>query len=172
MTNPKSEVFCPNCSAKNKIEQNFCRFCGFNLQETTKSLAAQLSINKTARQFNQLKLIKRLTDFASVGLVIIVSTGILLYLYAVLTNMIFSGKRVLLGLFLIYMAFQFFGRFIRRILRNRIIEDGANNNSPPNEPEEKETAKLLEQKPFTPVGGVSENSTELLFAENKTRKLG
>ncbi|HEX8367032.1 MAG TPA: zinc ribbon domain-containing protein [Pyrinomonadaceae bacterium] len=172
MTNPKSDVFCPNCSAKNKIEQNFCRFCGFNLQETTKSLVAQRSIDKNARQFNQLKLIKRLTDAASVGLLIIVSTGISFYLYAILTKMVFSGKRVLLGLFLISMIFQFFGRFIRRILRNRIIEDGAKTNPPPNESEAKETAKLLVDKPFAPVGGVTENSTELLFAENKTRKLG
>jgi hypothetical protein len=172
MTNPKSDIFCPNCSAKNKIEQNFCRFCGFNLQDTTKSLIAQLSIDKTARQFNQLKLIKKLTDSASVGLVVIVSTGILFYLYAVLTQMVFSGKRVLLGLFLIYMVFQFFGRFIRRILRNRIIEDGAETDSPPKELEEKETAKLLEEKPFARAAGLKENSTELLFAENKTRKLG
>ncbi len=62
MTNPKSNVFCPNCSAKNKIEQNFCRFCGLNLQETTKSLAAQLSSGKSARELKQLQLIKNFTD--------------------------------------------------------------------------------------------------------------
>jgi hypothetical protein len=171
MTNPKSDIFCPNCSAKNKIEQNFCRFCGFNLQDTTKSLTAQLAIDKNARQFNQLKLIKRLTDFASVALAIIVSTGIVFYLYAILTKMVFSGKRVLLGLFLISLIFQFFGRFIRRIMRDRVIEEGAKTNPPPIESEKRETAKLLEEKPFAPAG-VTENSTELLFVENKTRKLG
>ncbi|MDQ3799775.1 MAG: zinc ribbon domain-containing protein [Acidobacteriota bacterium] len=183
MTNPKSDVFCPNCSAKNKIEQNFCRFCGFNLQETSRSLVRQLAVDRNARRFNQLKLIKRLTDFASVGLVFIVSTGLIFYLYAVLTNMIFSGKRVLLGLMLILMIFQFAGRFYRRMIRGRIGRDEAKTNRlADGEPEAKETAKLLEEKSFTPTvaaataaagrASVTENSTELLFAENKTTKLG
>lgn len=172
MTKPKSDVFCPNCSAKNKIEQNFCRFCGFNLQDTTKSLVAQLSIDKNARQFNQLKLIKRLTDFASIGLAIIVSTGIIFSIYAILNHMVFSGKRVLLGLFLIYMIFEFVIRQIRRIKRSKIMKDEAKTNRLPNESEKWETAKLLEEKPFAPAAGVTENSTELLFVENKTRKLG
>jgi hypothetical protein len=169
----KSDVFCPNCSAKNKIEQNFCRFCGFNLQETKKSLAAQLSVDKTARNFNQLKLIKRLTDFASIGLIIIVSTGAILFVYAILNHMVFSGRRVLLGLFLIYMIFQFVIRQIRRITRRKILADEAKTSPLKSESETKETAKLLEEKSFMPAAAsVTENSTELLFAENKTKKLG
>lgn len=171
MTKQKSDVFCPNCSAKNKIEQNFCRFCGFNLQETTKSLVAQLSVNKNASRFNQLKLIKRLADFASVGLIILVSTGVILSIFAILNHMVFSGKRVLLGLFLIYMIFEFAIRQIRRIKRRKIMEDEAKTDSMSDEFESKETAKLLEGKPFAPAT-VTENSTELLLVENKTRKLG
>ncbi len=37
--------------------------------------------------------------------------------------------------------------------------------------EKKDTGKLLEEKHFEPVPSVTENSTELLFAENKTRKI-
>jgi hypothetical protein len=37
--------------------------------------------------------------------------------------------------------------------------------------ESKETAKLLEEKPFGAVPSVIENSTELFPVENKTRKL-
>ena len=170
MTNPKSDVFCPNCSAKNKIEQNFCRFCGFNLQDTTKSLVRQLSVDKNARQFSQLKLIKRLTDFASVGLVFIVSTGIIFYIYAVLTKLVFSGKRVLLGLFLLSMIFQFVMRYIRRIKRDKIVADEAKTSPLASEPEERETAKLLEEKPFAPIPSITENTTGLLYAEQKTKK--
>lgn len=178
MTNQKSDVFCPNCSAKNKLEQNFCRFCGFNLQETTRSLVRQLSVDRDARQFNQLRLIKRLTDFASLGLAILVASGLIFYIYAVLTNMVFSGKRVLFGLFLIYMVFESAILFVRRLKRRRIIADNeAKTNQLTNEPETKETAKLIEEKPFTPAAAaaaasVTENSTELLFTENKTAKLG
>jgi hypothetical protein len=172
MTNPKSEVFCPNCSAKNKIEQNFCRFCGFNLQDTTKSLVKQLSIDKNARQFKQLKLIKRLTELSSIGLAILVSSGIIFSVYAILNHMILSGKRVFLGLFLIYMIFEFAIRQIRRIKRGKIMADEAKTNPLPVELEKMETAKFLEEKPFSPAAAsVTENSTELLFVENKTKKL-
>jgi hypothetical protein len=170
MTNQKSDVFCPNCSAKNKIEQNFCRFCGFNLQETKKSLAAQLSIDKNARQFKQLKLIKRLTDFASVGLIILVSTGVIISIYAILNHMVFSGKRVLLGLFLIYLIFEFAIRQIRRIKRRQIMKDEAKTNRLPNEPENLETAKLPEGTSFAPARSITENTTGLLYAEQKTKK--
>lgn len=173
MTKPKSEVFCPNCSAKNKIEQNFCRFCGFNLQEATRSLVRQLSIDKDARQFNQLKLIKRLTDFASLGLAILVASGLIFYIYAVLTNMVFSGKRILFGLFLIYMVFESAILFIRRMKRRRIIAEGeAKTNRLTNEPGKAETAKLFEEKSFMPAAAasVTENTTGLLYAERKTKK--
>ncbi|HEX9930321.1 MAG TPA: hypothetical protein VGB02_17430 [Pyrinomonadaceae bacterium] len=36
--------------------------------------------------------------------------------------------------------------------------------------DKKDTGKLLEEKPFEPVQSVTENSTELLSVENKTKK--
>lgn len=175
MTNPKSDIFCPNCSAKNKIEQNFCRFCGFNLQDAAKSLVRQLSVDKNARRFNQLKVIKRLTDFTSLGLAILAASGLIFYIYAVLTNMVFSGKRVLFGLFLIYMVLESAILFFRRMKRRKIIADEAKTDQLPgsDEPEKIKTAKMIEERPFMPaaaVAGVTENSTELLFAENRTGK--
>ncbi len=167
MTNPKSNIFCPNCSAKNKIEQNFCRFCGLNLRETATSLAAQLSFGKNARELKQLQLIKKLTDYGSIGLTIVVSVAIAFYAYVIVTKMVSSGKRVLLGLFLLSLLFQFVMRHIRRIKRGQIKE----NNEKADLPSQKETTKLLEEKPFAPVTSVTENSTELLFSSNKTKKM-
>ncbi|MCA1622464.1 MAG: hypothetical protein LC778_01455 [Acidobacteria bacterium] len=37
--------------------------------------------------------------------------------------------------------------------------------------EAKNTGKLLEEKRFEPIPSVTENSTELLFVENETRKI-
>jgi hypothetical protein len=37
--------------------------------------------------------------------------------------------------------------------------------------EPKNTAKLLEEKPFEPVASVTENSTQLLYTKNKTKEL-
>jgi hypothetical protein len=167
MINSKSNIFCPNCSAKNKIEQNFCRFCGLNLQETAKSLVAQLEFGKNARELKQLQLIKKLTDYGSVALTIIVSIALAFYVYAVLTKMIFSGERILLGLVLLSMIYQFVMRHIRRLKRNKVKE----NNDEVNVLSRRETSKLLEEKPFAPAVSVTEKATELLFLENKTNKL-
>lgn len=167
MTNAKSNVFCPNCSAKNKIEQNFCRFCGLNLQETTKSLVAQVEFGKNARELKQLQLIKKLTDYGSIALAIIVSIALALYVYAVLTKMIFSGERILLGLLLLSMVYQFVMRHLRRFKRSIVKE----NNDELNLSSKRDAAKLIEEKPFAPVSSITENATELLFVENKTTKL-
>jgi hypothetical protein len=165
MANPKSNVFCPNCSAKNKIEQNFCRFCGFNLQATKTSLTTQLSSGENSRELKQLQLIKKFTDYGSIALTVVVSVAIAFYAYVVLTKMVFSGKRILVGLFLLSMTFQFIMDQIRRIKRKKIAEINARTDLP-----SKETTKLLEDKPFAPAS-VTEHSTQLLFTENKTRKL-
>ncbi len=37
--------------------------------------------------------------------------------------------------------------------------------------EARETAKLIEEKPFSPVANVTEASTELLFVDAKTKRL-
>jgi Na+/melibiose symporter-like transporter len=37
--------------------------------------------------------------------------------------------------------------------------------------EAKDTGKLLEEKTFEPAATITENSTELLFVENKTQKI-
>jgi len=172
MTNSKSNIFCPNCSANNKIEQNFCRFCGLSLQETAKSLVAQLSSDKKAGRLKKLGLIKKLSDFASNGLVVIVSAGILVYIYVILTKMVFSGERVLFGLVLIFMILQYVIGYIRRKNTVGYWEEVTKTNSlTQNELKKMETAKLLEEKPFEPVSSVTENSTKLLFVENKTKKL-
>lgn len=167
MQNPKFNVFCPNCSAKNKIEQNFCRFCGLNLQETTKSLVAQVEFGKNARELKQLQLIKKLTDYGSGALTVIVSIALAFYVYAVLTKMIFSGERIFLGLVLLSMVYQFVMRHIRRLKRSKVkeINDELNLQS------QRDTAKLIEEKPFAPVASITENATELLLVENKTTKL-
>lgn len=169
MRKAKSNIFCPNCAASNKIEQNFCRFCGLNLRETADSLLAQFSSEEKAQSFDKLKLIKKLSDVASIGLIFIIAAGTLFYLYLVSTRMVFSGERIFFGLGLIFMISQFGLRQIRRILRARTKKDESVLS--PKEFKNLETAKLLEEKPFEPAASVTENSTKFLFVENKTKKL-
>ena len=81
--------------------------------------------------------------------------------------MIFSGERILLGLTLLSIVYQFVMRHIRRLKRSKVKE----NNDEVDLLSQRETAKLLKEKPFAPVASVTENVTELLFVENKTNKL-
>ena len=170
MTKSKSNIFCPNCGANNKIEQNFCRFCGLNLRESSKSLTTQLSFDEDARQLKKLKTIKKLTDISSIGLMTVISVGFLFYLYAVLTKMVFSGEKVFFGLFLIFMVFQSVMTYIRRINRFRYKEDTTNFPAQ-NKLKNAETIKLAEEKPFESMASAAKNSTELLFVENKIKKM-
>lgn len=170
MENPKSHIFCPNCSSKNDIEQNFCRYCGLSLKDIAKSLAAQLSFNKDAAQLKQLKRLKKLEDYTAIGFTAATLAGITIFIYAVYTKMIFPGLRVFPAVVIAFMIFNFVTRQIRHLKRRRISQNDESKIKG-DSLSAKETAKLIEEKPFTPAISVIENSTELLFTENKTNKL-
>ena len=172
MTNSKSNIFCPNCGANNKIEQNFCRFCSLNLQEAEKSLTAQLSSGKNARQLKKLELIKKISDFTSIGFGILIAVAILVYVYAILTETAFPGGKVLIGLVLGFIIVESALSYVRRKNTVGYWEEITKINSlTQNEFKNLETAKLLEEKPFEPAVTVAEDSTKFLFVENKTKKL-
>jgi len=172
MTNSKSNIFCPNCGANNKIEQNFCRFCSFHLQETTNSLTAQLSSGKNAGQLKKLEWIKKLSDLSSNGLIYSAAFSILIFLYTVLTKTRFAGAKVFYALLVVFIVLESIMFYFRRVNTMGYAEELDRKNSlSQNELRSRETGKLLENKPFEPAASVTENSTELLFVENKTRKL-
>jgi ABC-type bacteriocin/lantibiotic exporter with double-glycine peptidase domain len=172
MTISKSNIFCPNCGANNNIEQNFCRFCSLHLQETTASLTAQLSFGKNAGQLKKLEWIKKFSDLSSSGLIFSAVPAILIYFYMVFTNTPYAGIKVFYALFVIFLILESVMFYLRRT--NTLgYADEMNRKSAlmQNKPEKRETAKLLEEKPFEPVPSVTENTTDLLYAEQKTRKL-
>ena len=173
MTNPKSNVFCPNCSAKNKIEQKFCRACGLNLEKAAESMLEQLP---SASSANLLKRERMLEKFGTIawggfGTVILIAVGGIIY--AIITGMILSGKQpwagVLLVAFIVFAALSLAYVFLNESLmekKQKLKSLGANELI-----ETKNTANLLEEKPVEPAASVTENSTELLLVENKTQKL-
>ncbi len=100
-------------------------------------------------------------------------TGIIAIIYLIITKVILSGNSVFGGIMLI--AFIIFASLsLAYVAFNEDLKERKQKTNPTlkNELAEKQdTAKLLEEKPFEPVGSVTENSTELLFVENKTTKL-
>jgi predicted amidophosphoribosyltransferase len=161
-------MFCPNCGANNSKKQNYCRFCGLNLQDTAKSLMNQIVFGEDSKSLKKLSSVKRVVDFTSAALIGMLIIGIAAYLF------LFDPKfgkdliKISLGiLFLLKTIQEIIGYFQRRARsENKRFEPKAAEQF-----ESKETAKLLEEKPFEPVPSVVENSTELFPVENKTRKL-
>jgi hypothetical protein len=161
-------MFCPNCGANNNKRQNYCRFCGLNLQESAKSLMNQIVFGEDSKSLKKLSSIKRVVDFTSTALIGMLVVGIAAYLFFFDPKFGKDLIKISLGVFFLLKTIQEIIGYFQRQARSE------NKRFEPNVVERfesKETAKLLEEKPFEPVPSVIENSTELFPAENKTRKL-
>jgi hypothetical protein len=165
-------VFCPNCGANNSTEQKFCRACGLNLEKTAETLLEQIPSAESAKL---LKRERNLQKFGSVvfgGFGLLLLIGIVAIIYLIITKVILSGNSVFGGIMLI--AFIIFAALsLAYVMFNEDLKERkqkANLNLKNELPEKRETGKLLEEKPFEPISSVTENTTDLLYAEQKTRK--
>jgi predicted amidophosphoribosyltransferase len=161
-------MFCPNCGANNNRKQNYCRFCGLNLQDAAKSLTNQIVFGEDSKSLKKLSSIKRVVDFTSTTLIGMLLVGIAAYLFFFDPKFGKDLIKISLGVFFLLKTIQeVIGYFQRRARsRNKRFEPKAAEQFGP-----QETAKLLEEKTFEPVPSVIENSTALLPLENETRKL-
>lgn len=161
-------MFCPNCGASNNRKQNYCRFCGLNLQDTAKSLMDQIVFGEDSKSLKKLSSVKRVVDFTSTALIGMLIVGIAAYLFFFDPKFGKDLIKVSLGVFFLLKTIQeVIGYFQRRARsENKRFEPKASEQFG-----SKETAKLLEEKPFEAVPSVLENQTELFPAENRTRKL-
>lgn len=161
-------IFCPNCGANNNKKQNYCRFCGLNLQETAKSLMNQIVFGEDSKSLKKLSSVKRVVDFTSTALIGMLVVGIAAYLFFFDPKFGKDLIKISVGVFFLLKTIQEIIGYLQRRARseNKRFEPNAVERF-----ESKETAKLLEEKPFEPVPSVIENSTELFPIENKTRKL-
>jgi uncharacterized membrane protein YvbJ len=166
-------MFCPNCGANNSTEQKFCRSCGLNLEKSAESLIEQIPNAQNAELLKQTQQIEKFGNFAFGGFGIVLLTAIAAIIYVIFTKMILSGTNVLAGI--LFVSFIIFGVLtVIYILFNQFLEEKKARTNPSLTGEltaAKSTGKLLEEKPFEPVPSVTENSTELLFVENKTQKI-
>lgn len=162
-------MFCPNCGAKNGKKQNYCRFCGLNLQDAAKSLTNQIVFGSDTKLLKTLSSVKRIANSASTALIGALIVGVAAYLYFAPD----FGKdlmKISLALFFLLQTAQ---EIIGYAQRRERTKDKPNELEPDKIEgfESKETAKFLGEKTFEPVPGAVENSTELFAMENKTRKL-
>jgi hypothetical protein len=163
-------MYCPNCGAQNKKKQNFCRYCGLHLTDVEKTFLDQLIFGEETKRLKTLRNVRKTTDYAQFFSVVMLVVGI--------AALIFSDSNIgkilltagLLSFFLAQAIREIFGYFQRQ-------NAGKNERqSLPIKAERREfntreTNKLIEEKPFTPVLSVTENSTELLFVDRKSNAL-
>jgi hypothetical protein len=161
-------MFCPNCGANNNRKQNYCRFCGLNLQDTAKSLTTQIVFGEDSNLLKTLSSVRRVSDFASTALVGVLIVCAIAFLFFE-PNFSKDLMKISLGIFFLLKIIQDIIGYFQRKERSKTKTNKFEQNTV-EQFESKETVRLLEEKAFEPVPSVIENSTELFPIENKTRK--
>lgn len=163
-------MFCPNCGVKNSKKQNYCRFCGLYLRDMSKMLTSQLVFGADSDSVEMLSDVKRILDFflsALAGMTIL--CGVAYFFFGVEIGK--SGMKLGLIMFFVFGAVLSAIGYYQRRERSKIRAAEAARRASTEQTETKETAKLLEEKPFEPAASAIENSTELFPIENKTQRL-
>jgi hypothetical protein len=169
-------MFCPNCANQIEIEQNFCRFCGLKVSSIVQIVSEQNPDNALLILQKRKELFDKFGNFA---LVCFGSIGISYLFYKIIYyKMLWFGENAIFWSAVI--AFVVFGLLAvfffnyPKLFINEKLSELKVKMSEATEPETNqigpETNKLLDEGHFEPAS-VTENSTELLLVENKTRKL-
>lgn len=165
-------MFCPNCGANNSTEQKFCRSCGLNLEKTAESMLEQIPSAESAGLLKRQKNLEKFGTIAFGGFGVVLFVAVSAIIYLIFTKVILSGNSVFGGILLI--AFIIFALLtLTYVVFNEDLKERMQKTNPTlnNElAEQRDTAKLLVDKPFEPISSVTENSTELFYPESKTRK--
>jgi len=165
-------MFCPNCGANNSTEQKFCRSCGLNLEKTTESMLEQIPSAESANFLKREKMIEKFGNFALGGFGVVVLFGITVLIYTIIEKFLLNGTNIYLAILLIAFVVFAFLSLIFVMFNESLKEKKAKiNPTTKNELDEnKDTAKLLEEKSFEPIPSVTENSTELLYNKEQNAK--
>ena len=162
-------MFCPNCG-KETNEQKFCRDCGLKVEKIFKVLVEEIQEREKTSIEKRNDLFRKL-GFVSLSLLFGLIFSCIFYL-AVYYKFLIFGKEAMGAIGLIAMVFLGLLSLVFFNLPNFLSRKGVSEEfSNGKEFEKRITEKLLPEGNFEPIPSVTENSTELLFAENKTQKI-
>ena len=162
-------MFCPSCGQETN-EQNFCRKCGLRVEKILKLLVKEIEEKEKTNIQKRNDLFRKL-GFTSLSLLFGLCFSFVFYLAVYYKFLIFGKETMaLIGLtaviFLGILSLIFYNlpKFLNKQVNGEFSKD--------NEIEEARiTDKLLSEGNFEPIPSITENSTELLFVENKHQKI-
>lgn len=167
-------MFCPNCGANSTADQKFCRGCGLKLEKVSLLIVEQLPAGslaeaapeEIARLLKSKQSIERL--LVGIGL-----TAAAVFVTSIIWTLVFTiiiGKgavlsgSIALGLILAGVVAVALVCYRESVL-NALARRGVSDEKPA--PISAPTANLLPEPRATPVGSVTDRTTELLEVERK-----
>ncbi|MFL6467017.1 MAG: zinc-ribbon domain-containing protein [Pyrinomonadaceae bacterium] len=162
-------MFCPNCGAKNKVEQNYCRGCGLKLAAIVELVSEQFP----SREHEELqRRTERFEKFGMYSLTVAGLIGLVILLFKVTQFKLIlfgpdfllgSAIAALIGFLLLSLFFIHYPKFIR--VSSPHVSKGLSGTVDGANPV---TAKLLEDRPPDYVSSVTEDTTRTLKAPRST----
>ncbi len=163
-------MFCPNCAADNRSEQNYCRSCGLKLDSIAKSVAEQFPSAEYAALQRRKELFKKMS-LGSLAGTAVVGLGIVLSIVGYYKLLLFGPEVLFWSAFGAFALFALLSVFFFAFPKlSTQFENVRSHPAPPDDGGGAQTGKLIEERPFEPVGSVTEHSTELLHAARESRK--
>lgn len=160
-------MFCPNCGNETS-EQNFCRTCGLRVEKILKLLVDEIREKEKTNTQKRDDLLRKV-GFFSLSLLFGVGFSFVFFITAYYKFVLFGietmaviGATAIVFLAILSLTFYRLPKFL-----NSENEDFVSGNEIE---ESRITEKLLSEGNFEPIPSVTENSTKLLYVENKTRK--
>ena len=158
-------MFCPNCGKANSVDQKFCRSCGFNLEETARSIVQQLPAGHVEHSLAERRELveKMLFGLGGVGL-----TGFVAFLiWRIVVDIIVGMGQVLGGVLLALVVLILAFLVVLAAYRQDLIDKAAKRPlSSPETPLPEPTTRQLGEPTFEPIPSVTEPTTDLLVKEN------
>ena len=168
-------MYCPNCAKENSTEQKFCRSCGINLERITESLLEQVQNSEGISASKISRFFETLGKLGFGGLFGAILVGVVFLIGTLFNKFVLSGQtdKIIMGLIFILLIISAIFGLAYVIYQEYLKEQKRKSTSViQNRIEVRDTAKLLEERPFEPIHSVTENTTNLLFVENKIKTSG
>jgi len=158
-------MYCPNCGKPNSSEQKYCRACGLNLEDTSRSVTEQLP---AALQDQRLAKRRDLVEKILLGLA---GVGITAFVLILISTIIIAKGNVLGGIVFITFLVGMAVALMLVLYRHSLIEASAKRPLQANDSRETSlpptTARQLADPYFEPVPSVTEPTTDLLSTTAK-----